>query len=176
MARFVERQIDQMEKRFPGVVGFERRENKRSSPPEKQQKHCDPASERQRVCRRIRFDEPLFSKGHPARAVPLHVLPLQRSKRPILRKDDPALYALCRSVRLVSLTLGTRQGCGRGGLHSHMVGPSARSDKKISGLIQTTGWTLLVSRPKKRAYSVWLMADSMPVEQVQDCLCPCQRA
>ena len=53
MARFVERQIDQMEKRFPCVVGFERRENECSAPPEQQQKHCDPAGERQRVCRRI---------------------------------------------------------------------------------------------------------------------------
>ena len=33
----------------------------------------------------------------------------------------------------------------------------------------------LVSRPKKRAYGVWLMADSMPVEQVLGCLCPCYR-
>jgi hypothetical protein len=53
MACFMERQIDQMEKRFSGVVGFERRENKSLAPPEQQQKHGTPAGERQPVGRRI---------------------------------------------------------------------------------------------------------------------------
>lgn len=53
MPGFVERQINQMEKRFPCVVGFERREYERSPPPEQQQKHCDPSGKRQRVGRRV---------------------------------------------------------------------------------------------------------------------------
>ena len=69
MTGFVERQIDQMQERFPCVVGFERCEDERSAPPEKQQKHCDPAGKRQRVERRIRVNEPLLGKRHPARVI-----------------------------------------------------------------------------------------------------------
>ena len=137
MARFVERQIDQVEKRFPCVVGFEWREDEDFAPPEQQQKHSDPAGECHRIGRRIGFNEPLFSKGHPMRTVPLHMFPLEWGKRPILCKDDPALHALCRSVRLVGLTLGTEQGRRHRGCHRDTVGLSAQSDKKISGLIQT---------------------------------------
>ena len=137
MARFVERQIDQMEKRFSCVVGFERREDKRPAPPEQQQKYRNSSGERDRVGRRIRLNEPFFGQGHPASAIPQRRLSLQWSKRPILRKNDSALHTFCCSIRLISLTLGT-EGYGNGrGCHIDMVGPSLRSDKKISGLIQT---------------------------------------
>ena len=33
--------------------------------------------------------------------------------------------------------------------------------------------SFLVSRSKKRAYRVWRMADSMPLEQAHNYLCPC---
>ena len=69
MARFMKRQIDQMEKRFPCVVGFEWREHECFAPPEKPEKQRQPADERHRVRRGIRVNEPLLGKGHPARAI-----------------------------------------------------------------------------------------------------------
>ena len=147
MARFVERQIDQMEKRFSCVVGFERREDKRPAPPEQQQKYRNSSGERDRVGRRIRLNEPFFGQGHPASAIPQRRLSLQWSKRPILRKNDSALHTFCCSIRLISLTLGTGHGCGRGGLHSHTVGPSVQSDKKISGLVRTADYGSLAGEP-----------------------------
>src|SRR4029078_11281914 len=107
---------------------------------EQQQKHGDPAAKRQGVCRRIRVNEPLLRKRHPARSVLSFLLPMQQDRRRILCKDDPAFHALRCPIRLVSLTLGTRHDRGRDGLHSHTVEPRTQSDKKISGLIQAAEW------------------------------------
>ena len=66
MARFVERQVDQMEKRFPCVIGFEGGENERFAPPEEQEKHQSPASECQNVRGSVRFNEPFPGQNYPA--------------------------------------------------------------------------------------------------------------
>ncbi len=67
MSGFVKGQIDQMEKRFAGVVGFQRRHDEDPSPPQQPQEDNQPSVERPGVGRRIGLDQPLFGRHPPGR-------------------------------------------------------------------------------------------------------------